>query len=120
MTLKECYSIIGNYDEVMKRLPRENMVMKFVFRFLDDKSFDQLMTNIEKADYKEAFMAAHTIKGVCQNLSLTRLYESSHLITDALRNENPDVKLISELAEKVREDYTVTVNTIKTFKAEQS
>lgn len=119
MTLQECYSIIGDYNDVMKRLPRETMVIKFIFRFLDDKSYDQLMTAIENSDYKAAFMAAHTIKGLCQNLSFTRLYESSHLITDALRNENPDKALIAELAGKVREDYAVTVKAIETLKAEQ-
>lgn len=119
MTLQECYSIIGDYNEVMKRLPRESMVIKFIFKFLDDKSFDQLMTAIENNEYKSAFMAAHTLKGVCQNLSLSRLYEPSHLITEALRSENPDMALVSELAGKVREDYTATVNAIMAFKAEQ-
>lgn len=119
MTLQECYSIIGDYNDVMKRLPRETMVIKFIFKFLDDKSYDQLMTAVENSDYKSAFMASHTIKGLCQNLSFTKLYESSHIITEALRNENPDKALITELAEKVREDYTATVNAIKTFKAEQ-
>lgn len=119
MTLQECYSIIGDYNDVMKRLPRENMVIKFIFRFLEDKSYDQLMTAVENSDYKSAFMASHTIKGLCQNLSFTKLYESSHLITEALRNENPDKTLIEELAGKVREDYTATVNAIKTFKSEQ-
>lgn len=119
MTLQECYSIIGDYNDVMKRLPRENMVIKFIFRFLDDKSYDQLMTAIENSDYKAAFMAAHTIKGLCQNLSFTRLYESIHIITDALRDGNHDKALISELAVKVREDYAATVNAIETFKAEQ-
>lgn len=119
MTLQECYSIIGNYNEVMKRLPRETMVIKFIMKFLDDKSYELLMTSIENSDYKSAFMASHTIKGVCQNLSFTRLYNSSHLITEALRDENPDISLISELAGKVREDYEITVNAIKAFRDEQ-
>lgn len=119
MTLKECYAVIGDYNEVMKRLPRESMVIKFIFKFLDDKSYGNLMTSIQNKDYKEAFMSAHTIKGLCQNLSFTRLYESSHLITEALRSDSPDENLISELAEKVRADYTATVNTIETFRSEQ-
>lgn len=119
MTLQECYSIIGDYNEVMKRLPRESMVIKFIFKFLDDKSFGQLMTSIESSDYKSAFMAAHTIKGVCQNLSFTRLFESSNLITEALRSDSPDTALVAELAGKVREDYLATVNAIETFRAEQ-
>lgn len=119
MTLQECYSIIGDYNDVMKRLPRETMVIKFIFRFLDDKSYEQLMTAIENSDYKAAFMAAHTIKGLCQNLSFTRLYESSHLITEALRNDNPDTALIADLAVKVREDYALTADTIIKFREEQ-
>lgn len=119
MTLQECYSIIGDYNDVMKRLPRETMVIKFIFKFLDDKSYDQLMTAVENSDYKSAFMASHTIKGLCQNLSFTRLYESSNLMTEALRNDTPDTTLVAELAEKLRKDYMTTVNAIKTFKAEQ-
>ena len=119
MTLQECYNIIGDYNDVSKRLPRDTMIIKFVLKFLDDKSYQQLISSIESADYKEAFMAAHTLKGVCQNLSFTRLYEPSHIMTETLRSGNPDKSTVAELMEKIREDYEITVNAIKSFRDDQ-
>lgn len=40
MNLKDCYlKFGGDFDEVLGRLRREQTVRKFVFKFLDDKSF---------------------------------------------------------------------------------
>lgn len=40
MELRECYtSFGGDFDEVLGRLRREQLVEKFVFKFLADKSF---------------------------------------------------------------------------------
>ena len=119
MNLKECYEEFGgNFDEVKKRLPKEEMIKKFVLKFLNDKSFENLITAIENHDYSVSFMAAHTLKGVCQNLSFEKLYESSHLITEALRGDEHDESLIAELAGKVTEDYKITAGAIEKLKAE--
>ena len=34
---------------------------------------------------KEAFRAAHTLKGVCQNLGFTNLYQPTYDLTEVLR-----------------------------------
>lgn len=40
MNLKDCYiKFGGDFDEVLGRLRREQTVQKFVYKFLDDKSF---------------------------------------------------------------------------------
>ena len=88
MTLQECYAALeGDYQEVLGRLYSEALVQKFVGKFLSDKSFQLLQDTLKAGDYEEAFRAAHTLKGVTQNLSFTRLYQSSHEITEALRSE---------------------------------
>lgn len=112
MTVKECYEQMnGDYDEVMSRLRKEDRVQKFVLKFLDDKSFDLLCNSLEANNGEEAFRAAHTLKGVCQNLSFTQLYHSSFEITEALRHgissEAP------KLLEQVKADYKLTVDAIK-------
>lgn len=61
-------------------------MQKFVLKFLDDKSMELLKTSMVEETYEEAFRAAHTIKGICQNLSFTRLYESSSALSEALRD----------------------------------
>lgn len=119
MNLKECYEELGgNFDEVQKRLRKEEMIKKFVLKFLNDKSFENLINAVENHNYSDAFMAAHTLKGVCQNLSFERLFKSSNLITEALRGDNHDESLISELVGKVTEDYRITAGAIEKLKAE--
>ena len=40
MNLKDCYiKFGGDFDEVLGRLRREQSVQKFMYKFLDDKSF---------------------------------------------------------------------------------
>ena len=44
-----------------------------------------LEESIGNEDYDEALRAVHTLKGICQNLSFVRLYESSSLMTKAFK-----------------------------------
>lgn len=116
MTLKECYTALeGDYEGVLGRLRSEKMVQKFVLKFLNDKSYELLKTSMESGNYEDAFRAAHTIKGVCQNLSFTKLYESSHILTENLRagyGAETD-----ELVRRVDEDYRQTVAAIEELQA---
>lgn len=117
MTLKECYGIIGgDYENVVGRLMSERIVQKFVLRFPDDPSYEMLFDSLKKENYEEAFRAAHTIKGVCQNLGFTTLGESSSRLTEALRAGRKEE--YQELAAVVEEDYQKTVSAIKMFREE--
>lgn len=114
MTIQECYAALeGSYEEVLGRLYSEALVQKFVGKFLTDKSFQLLEDSLKAGDYGEAFRAAHTLKGVAQNLSFTRLYQSSHEITEALRTKDYD--LASQLLPKVEDDYARTAAAIHAF-----
>lgn len=116
MTLKECYAALdGDYEGVIARLRSEKMVQKFVLKFLNDKSFELLETSMVGKNYEEAFRASHTIKGVCQNLSFTKLYESSCRLTDNLRTgygEETDA-----LVRQVEKDYKQTIAAIEELQA---
>ena len=49
MNLKDCYlKFGGDFDEVLGRLRREQTVRKFVFKFLDDKSFSLFEASMVK------------------------------------------------------------------------
>ncbi len=86
MTLKEMYESIGsNYDNVLGRLMTEALVSKFVFLFQKDDSFGNLETSFNEKNRDEAFRAAHTLKGVAQNLGFDRLYQKSSELTEFLR-----------------------------------
>ena len=115
MNLKDCYlKFGGDFDEVLGRLRREQTVRKFVFKFLDDKSFSLFEASMVKKDYSEALRAVHTRKGICQNLSFTKLFESSSLVTNALK-ENDWNKAV-DMMPKLSKDYYETINVIKDFK----
>ncbi len=114
MTIRECYDALGgNYDDVMGRLRSERLVQKFVLKFCSDGSFDLLLRSLEEGNVQEAFRAAHTIKGMCQNLSFTRLERSATAITEVLRGG--DLAGAAPLLPAVREDYEVTVRAISEF-----
>ncbi len=114
MTLQECYAALeGDYQGVLGRLTSERMVQKFVLKFLNDGSYDLLLRSMAEENWQEAFRAAHTIKGVCQNLDFTRLYRSSSQLSEALRNGfTPEAPA---LAEQVEEDYARTTAAIRAF-----
>ena len=115
MNLKDCYlKFGGDFDEVLGRLRREQTVRKFVYKFLDDKSFSLFEASMVKKDYSEALRAVHTLKGICQNLSFTKLFESSSLVTNALK-ENDWNKAV-DMMPKLSKDYYETINVIKDFK----
>lgn len=115
MNLKDCYlKFGGDFDEVLGRLRREQTVRKFVFKFLDDKSFSLFEASMVKKDYSEALRAVHTLKGICQNLSFTRLFESSSLVTNALKENDWDKAV--DMMPKLSKDYYETINVIKDFK----
>ena len=115
MNLKDCYiKFGGDFDEVLGRLRREQSVQKFMYKFLDDKSFHLFEASMENKDYEEAFRAVHTLKGICQNLSFTRLFESSSLMTKALK-EN-DWNKADDMLPQLSMDYYEIINAIEELK----
>ncbi len=63
-------------DDFMKRLMGNTGLIKiFIQKFLEDDNFQKLTTAIEQHDIKQAETAAHTLKGMCGNLSLKKLFE---------------------------------------------
>lgn len=114
MTLQECYNALGgDYQEVRGRLPSDKFIQKFILKFLDDKSYELLLSSFAGEDYEEAFRASHTIKGMCQNLGFTTLQDSSSQLTEALRSGvTPEA---GPLLEQVKLDYERTVAAIRRF-----
>ena len=105
MTIQECYEAIGgNYEDVLRRLPSEALIRKFTLKFLEDQSYPLLKQSLGDNNYEEAFRGAHTLKGVCQNLSFDRLYEVSSELTELLRDRTGEKPGIPEAMEKVTKD----------------
>ena len=111
MTIEECYIKMGaNYQDVIKRLPSVSMIEKFALKFREDMSFQELEKALNDKQVEIAFRAAHTLKGVCQNLGFDNLYKASFDITEKLRGR--DTEGCEELLAKVEEQYNNTVDAI--------
>lgn len=112
MTLKEFYEEIdSDYKDVIKRLCDEEMIKKFVFKFPEDKSFNDLKEGLKENDAEKAFRAVHTLKGVCSNLGFDKLYEVSYELTEKLRGRVIDN--CDELYNEVERLYTDLIAKIK-------
>ena len=86
MNVKECYAMIGgDYEDMKRRFLTDARIQKFALMFLRDKSMEDLQAGIRNKDYEKAFLAAHTLKGVCLNLGFAGLYTPVFDITEKLR-----------------------------------
>lgn len=118
MTVEEFYNLTGgDYKEIMGRLKTEARIVKFVGMFLRDGSYDMLAKCLEDGNADEGFRAAHTMKGMCQNMAFTRLYTSVHEVTEALRTK--DLDKAKEIFVRLTEDYNAVIDGINKLLAEQ-
>lgn len=117
MTLEACYEKLdGNYGDVKRRFQSDRLVQKFALKFLNDPSYENLCQALKDERYEDAFREAHTLKGVSQNLSFTRLHEESGKLTEALRGgANPEAEA---LLSQVSVQYEKVCQAIKEFQEE--
>lgn len=98
MTICEFYTVIGgNYDEVLGRLQHEELVRRFVKRFLTDRTHENLVAARNNNDVASAFRAAHTLKGVAATLGFDGLTTTASALTEKLRPQTgfPDDEYFS-------------------------
>lgn len=121
MDLRTCYEQLGgSYNDVLSRIPSERLVDKFLRKFLTDESFAGLCSAMAAGSRSEAFLMAHTLKGVCANLGFTRLFRSTAALTELLRPEADAVPAGADaLLDAVREDYALTVGVIRAYIGEE-
>lgn len=110
--LQDAYNELGaDYDDVLKRLMNETLVQRFVGKFMEDPSFNSLKTALAEKDVNQAFMAAHTLKGICSNLGFSNLFAPASELTEVLRAES--LEGTEELFAQVEAEYSKTVETLK-------
>lgn len=119
MTVQECYEKMeADYNAVFGRLAKDERIKKFLIMFLKDSSYELLNSSIQSKNAEEAFRAAHTLKGVGQNLSLTKLYESASRLSDLLRGKTDFTDDVLPEFETLSAEYKKTIACIKELSAE--
>jgi HPt (histidine-containing phosphotransfer) domain-containing protein len=79
----------------------------------DDPSYPALCRAIEAGSSEEAFRAAHTLKGICQNLALTALYQQASTVTELLRGGKPVTEPVRTAFAQLQTTYRQTVECIR-------
>ena len=88
MTLDDLIAYGANVDEGLARcMGNESFYLRLVETVKTEQGFDVLESAIGANDLEAAFEAAHSLKGVLGNLSLTPLYEPVQEITELLRSK---------------------------------
>lgn len=101
-----------NYVEGLNRFcGKAAMYEKYLSRFPEDPNFSDMLLALKQEKYKDAFLYAHTLKGVAGNLSLYRLYEDVVPLVEALREGQ--LSGIDELTERARQSYLLAIAAIK-------
>ena len=108
----------GDYAEVLARLTKEERIEKFMLRFLEDTSYEELCKALEAKNYMEVFRMVHTLKGVALNLGFTKLYEASDKMTEAVRGGVP--LLDESLFLEVEQNYRRTMDAITSYRLEKT
>jgi len=101
INIEDALGRIGGNMDLYKRL---------LGRFLDGNYLEPLNNALNTGDSEEAARLAHTLKGVCANLSLVRLRSLSTDLEQIIKNNQDYLPLLEELkraydstAEKIAE-----------------
>lgn len=103
MKIQEIYEQMGiDYDQILDRFGDEELLRKYLNKFMKEQSFVKLQESMEKGNAEEAFEAVHALKGICLTLGFRDLYTASCKLTEVLRNgklsgsDEPYQEVISE------------------------
>ena len=102
----DCDALGFDYGETLRRFAGSDVLLRrFLCRFPEDVSFAQLEQALADGRWKDAFLAAHTLKGVAASLGLSRLYEAVSPLAEALRAGRIDLE--SPLLAQTRGAYAI-------------
>ena len=75
-----------DYKDAMDRVgDNADFYKQLAMKYLDDSNYAELVAAMDAANYDDAYKAAHALKGVSGNLSLSDLYKASSAVSEALR-----------------------------------
>ena len=116
MDLEQCYKELeGDYAEVMRRLRKEELVHRFLIKFLESDEVQRIDEALQERDYEKAFDLVHTLKGETMTLGLGRLSKSSIILCEQLRYKIYGEEMLQQFR-KVRMDYQKTIDIIRKYR----
>ena len=99
-------------ESALNRMMGSEALLERLFRrFLEDGNFSALSAAIEAGDREGALTASHTLKGMCGNLSMDRLYSLFSGQVDLMRAG--DWEEAVNLMPRIREAYDEAGSAVK-------
>ncbi|VYU44329.1 hypothetical protein [Clostridium tertium] len=92
-----------------------NLVLykKLLNKFLEDKNFEMLIYSLEKKDYKNIEIYAHTLKGLSGNLGFVELSKTCAEMVESVRKEEFDS--LDEVVKRIKSQYMELTTLIRMF-----
>lgn len=101
-----------NFNAGVNRfMNKEEIYIKFLKRIEGDENFKTLRQKIDEGDAEGAFAAAHTIKGVCANLSIDGINAVLNPMVEILRSGSLDN--VKPMMQEIEGVYAGVVEAIK-------
>lgn len=115
MTLDKVYeSLGGDYNEVLSRLKSEALIKRLIKMFPEDTSYNTFCIALKQNNIKKAFVAVHSLVGVCKTLGYAKLEQSASAVTEALRGGTDD-ELTDRMLSAIGSDYEFAVFISRNF-----
>lgn len=115
MNTQEVYTQLhGSYNDAKSRLMTDKLIEKFLLKFFNDPTYQQLLDAVAASNIEESFRAAHTLKGVAANLGFTELQQNASALTEQLRDRQNTAD--EQLLSAVTASYELVIDTINSNK----
>lgn len=105
------FDVKGTLSRFMNK---EELYERFLIKFLDDNNYSKLIKALEEKNYEEAYVGAHTLKGVAGNLGITDVFNCTVDILAKFKAQEYDS--IDDILKRLTEGYSIAVETINSLK----
>lgn len=117
MYLNEFYvEIDGDFEAACRRFYSEDMLQKFLIRFLEEPACAELNEALGQHDRDAAIKAAHTLAGQARSFGFTRLAKNGAALVQALRENRDDE--VADLRYEVTTEYIRITQAIRSLNGE--
>ena len=96
-----------DYSDIKKRIIDDEIIHSILLKLRDDTTFINLKKSFNDKDFDNAFIYAHTLKGIASNLGFKRLFNESAILTEKLRNK--DYSNLESIFNNIEKEYNLII-----------
>lgn len=110
--MESCEKLNIKYTDMISKFGNNEMIyIRFLKKFLEDKTYETLEMAWKKKDYKEIERTAHTLKGITANLGINRLNMLTNELVQDIREQK--YKMLEDIYQEIQKEYKLTKECIE-------